>query len=253
MELILKKYQGQPAGLLAQVRRGKVEDLAAFCALQDEVRAGMPDPELFMPDTEEELRGMLQNDLCLGVWLGERLVAFFILRYCGENEHNYAHVLGVPASDWKYWANADSVAVHPDVRGNGLQQRLLRLAEQWRDPAIVGIGGTISPQNPYSLQNAQACGFTIARRCSMYGGHDRYVLQKQLMPLPGQYRHFKGGRYQVLELAQHSETRQPMVVYRALYGERGLWVRPAEMWFEHVERDGYSGPRFVWEKADASV
>ena len=61
----------------------------------------------------------------------------------------------------------------------------------------------------------------------------------------GRYRHFKGGEYEVLGIALHSETQEPMVVYRALYGERGLWVRPASMWSEPVDRDGYSGPRFV--------
>lgn len=63
---------------------------------------------------------------------------------------------------------------------------------------------------------------------------------------PGIYQHFKGNRYELLYLAQHSETLEPMVVYRALYGEGGVWVRPAAMWLEHVERDGYSGPRFAW-------
>ena len=62
---------------------------------------------------------------------------------------------------------------------------------------------------------------------------------------PGRYRHFKGGEYEVLGVASHSETLEPMVVYRALYGERGLWVRPAAMWNEWVERDGYAGPRFI--------
>lgn len=62
---------------------------------------------------------------------------------------------------------------------------------------------------------------------------------------PGRYRHFKGGEYEVLGVAFHSETLEPMVVYRALYGERGLWVRPAAMWNEWVERDGYAGPRFI--------
>ena len=47
---------------------------------------------------------------------------------------------------------------------------------------------------------------------------------------PGRYRHFKGKEYELLFLATHSETLEPMVVYRALYGERGLWVRPAAMW-----------------------
>ena len=46
-------------------------------------------------------------------------------------------------------------------------------------------------------------------------------------------------------MALHSETGEEMVVYQALYGQRGMWVRPASMWLEHVERDGYSGPRFV--------
>ena len=62
---------------------------------------------------------------------------------------------------------------------------------------------------------------------------------------PGIYQHFKGNRYELLYVATHSETLEPMVVYRALYGEGGVWVRPAHMWSEHVEKDGYSGPRFV--------
>ena len=61
---------------------------------------------------------------------------------------------------------------------------------------------------------------------------------------PGIYEHFKGNRYELLYVATHSETLEPMVVYRALYGEGGVWVRPAGMWNEHVEKDGYSGPRF---------
>ena len=63
---------------------------------------------------------------------------------------------------------------------------------------------------------------------------------------PGLYRHFKGNLYRLLYVAKHSETLEPMVVYQALYGEMGIWVRPAAMWNEHVEKDGYSGPRFVW-------
>jgi hypothetical protein len=60
----------------------------------------------------------------------------------------------------------------------------------------------------------------------------------------GRYRHFKGNEYEVLYLAMHSETLEPMVVYHALYGEHGIWVRPAAMWSELVERDGQVYPRF---------
>ena len=63
---------------------------------------------------------------------------------------------------------------------------------------------------------------------------------------PGKYRHFKGGLYEVLGVARHSETEEPMVVYQALYGQRGIWVRPADMWNETVERDGKTCRRFTY-------
>ena len=63
---------------------------------------------------------------------------------------------------------------------------------------------------------------------------------------PGRYRHFKGNEYEVLGMARHSETEEEMVVYRALYGERGLWVRPAAMWLETVTRDVVTKPRFTY-------
>lgn len=62
---------------------------------------------------------------------------------------------------------------------------------------------------------------------------------------PGRYRHFKGKEYEVIGVAKHSETMEELVVYRALYGERGLWVRPASMWDETVERDGQTFRRFT--------
>ena len=63
---------------------------------------------------------------------------------------------------------------------------------------------------------------------------------------PGRYRHFKGNEYRVLYTARHSETLEPMVVYQALYGERGIWVRPAAMWDEEIERDGRTVRRFTY-------
>ena len=63
---------------------------------------------------------------------------------------------------------------------------------------------------------------------------------------PGRYRHFKGNEYRVLYLARHSETLEPMVVYQALYGEHGIWVRPASMWNETVERSGQRLRRFTY-------
>ena len=62
----------------------------------------------------------------------------------------------------------------------------------------------------------------------------------------GRYRHFKGNMYEVIGTAKHSETLEEMVVYRALYGEGELWVRPASMWDDTIERDGKIIKRFEY-------
>jgi hypothetical protein len=73
-----------------------------------------------------------------------------------------------------------------------------------------------------------------------------FVLKEPAMtdPIPGRYRHYKGNEYEVLGIAHHSETEEELVVYRALYGEFGLWVRPRAMFLETVEVEGVVKPRF---------
>jgi hypothetical protein len=63
---------------------------------------------------------------------------------------------------------------------------------------------------------------------------------------PGRYRHFKGGLYEVLGVAKHSETEEEFVVYRPLYGDGGLWVRPGAMFLETVTVGGAAVPRFQY-------
>ncbi len=76
------------------------------------------------------------------------------------------------------------------------------------------------------------------------------MLDENLPPLietrPGLYRHYKNLNYEVLGTVRHSETLEPMTLYRALYGERGLWVRPAAMFNEEVVIEGVRQPRFSW-------
>jgi len=67
--------------------------------------------------------------------------------------------------------------------------------------------------------------------------------------VPGLYRHYKGAEYRVYEVARHSETEEEMVVYRALYGEHGLWIRPKAMFQEALEKDGEIVPRFALVEA----
>ena len=71
------------------------------------------------------------------------------------------------------------------------------------------------------------------------------MTDRQTKQLPrGRYRHYKGGEYDVIDVARHSETEELMVVYRPLYGERELWVRPLSMFLDSVELDGKTIPRF---------
>ncbi len=70
-------------------------------------------------------------------------------------------------------------------------------------------------------------------------------LPKLIETPPGRYRHYKGDEYEVIDTVRHSETLEPMTLYRALYGRRGLWVRPAAMFGETVVVDGVTQPRFV--------
>ena len=72
------------------------------------------------------------------------------------------------------------------------------------------------------------------------------MIDQPLPPTPlGRYRHYKGGEYEVIGVARHSETLEPLVVYRPLYNQSGLWVRPHAMFFGQVEVDGQLRPRFA--------
>ena len=108
------------------------------------------------------------------------LIHIFIVRFCGRSAHNYAAFMDVPRTEWEHWANADSAIVHADFRGNGLQRLMLEAALPLFPKKITHIGATVSPQNQYSLHNALASGFAIVSRREMYGGHDRYLLAKEL-------------------------------------------------------------------------
>jgi len=66
-----------------------------------------------------------------------------------------------------------------------------------------------------------------------------------MLPKRGRYRHFKGGEYELLYIAHHSETMEDMVVYKALYGDGDVWVRPLSMWNDIIERDGKTFTRFT--------
>lgn len=75
-------------------------------------------------------------------------------------------------------------------------------------------------------------------------GESGVVPADAVRPQPGRWRHFKGGLYELIGVARHSESGEQLVVYRPLYGERGLWVRPLAMFLDTVEHEGRTRPRF---------
>lgn len=182
MEVLLHKICGKVVEppVPMQLRRCTAGDAPAVYALQNEVRAAMPDPSQFVPDTLENITAYLRRDLCIGTWQGERLGGYLIVRFCGQSVHNYAAFMDIPQNEWCHWANADSAIVHADFRGNGLQRLMLEAALPLFPDNITHIGATVSPENQYSLHNALASGFAIVSRREMYGGYDRYLLAKQL-------------------------------------------------------------------------
>ena len=130
MEVFLHKICGQPVQppVSMQLRRCTPEQAPAVYALQNEVRAAMPDPEQFVPDTLENITAYVRKDLCIGAWQGSRLGGYLIVRFCGRSAHNYAAFMDVPRTEWEHWVNADSAIVHADFRGNGLQRLMLEAA-----------------------------------------------------------------------------------------------------------------------------
>ena len=108
MDYFLQKVGGKPARQAVTLRRCTPAEAPAVFALQNEVRAAMPDPEQFVPDTLENIVDYLRTGVCIGAWQQGRLGAYLILRLCGQSSENYAAFLGVPQAQWQHWANADS-------------------------------------------------------------------------------------------------------------------------------------------------
>ena len=214
------------------------------------------------PTIEDMRSAIAEGDLFLDLE-GGKVVGAFIL--------NHAQGKGYDRVQWQAEAGPDKaavlhlLAVHPDCQGHGLGKQLLGQAvEVCRERGDRAIrldtltwnlpGRRLYEDFGFQFRGDQEltypttgtvpfCMYELEVPSDGEDGDDEYRRAVESIP-PGRYRHFKGNEYQVLHVARHSETGEPMVVYRALYGEFDLWVRPARMWNERVTRDGETFTRF---------
>ena len=137
-----------------------------------------------------------------------------------------------------------SVGVLPEYRGRGIASRIIDA--QCERAASLGhkvAGLIVDIDKPQVEALYYRLGFTYLDDKDFFG-HTMKHMVRQLDMTGKYYRHFKGNVYRVLHIAKHSETLEEMVVYQAMYGERGVWVRPKSMFEEVIERDGKVFRRF---------
>ena len=138
----------------------------------------------------------------------------------------------------------DSIGVLPEYRGRGIASRIIEA--QCERAASLGhkvAGLIVDIDKPQVEELYSRLGFTYLDDKDFFGHAMKHMI-RQLDMTAEYYRHFKGNVYRVLHMAKHSETLEEMVVYQAMYGERGIWVRPKSMFEEVIERDGKTFRRF---------
>lgn len=156
-------------------------DLDALMDLQETVCKALENSELFVPSSREENAGYLRApNIILGVFHGERLVAYCSMAFPGTEADNLGWDLGWPADQVRTCAKVDTVVVDPAFRGHGLQRTLVRRAAEQAEAHLPGVFllTTVSPQNSHSLHNMQAEGFQILLKTEKYNGRERFILGK---------------------------------------------------------------------------
>lgn len=138
----------------------------------------------------------------------------------------------------------DSVGVLPEYRGQGIASLLFEAQCQRASSLGHKVAGLIVDEDKPMAEGLYIkLGFRYIDDKDFFGHKMKHMI-KQLNMTSQYYRHFKGNIYKVLHIAKHSETLEYMVVYQAMYGEHGIWVRPKEMFDESIERDGKVIRRF---------
>lgn len=162
-----------------QIRKIGMDELDKYLEFTHIVKEQMPQDDWFFLDPDEEVRSMMEHGR-VGIWLAEdggRIAAVFCIVYPGMDVFNIGYDLGFSEEELMRVVHMDTAAVHPDYRGRGLQNRMMRHAEQELRGKILLC--TIHPDNRYSLNNALKLGYSIQKKTERYNSI-RYILRKDL-------------------------------------------------------------------------
>ena len=165
-----------------QFRKGGLQDAETLIRFLDGVKAGMAQQNWFYLDPPDVVRKLLAEGT-MELWLamdGTRLAGIFDILHPGLDPSNYGYDLDLSQEDLLRVVHMDTAAVHPDYRGNGLQRKLVQMAEGH----LAGQGRrilltTVHPENRFSLNNMTGQGYTIRKRLEKYGS-ERYILRKDI-------------------------------------------------------------------------
>ena len=165
-----------------EIRKGTIRDAETLIRFLRDVKDGMSQKEWFYLDPPELVRRQLA-DGSLELWLamdGERVAGIFNILHPGLDPCNYGYDLGLTEEELLCVVHMDNVAVHSDYRGNGLQRKLVQIAEQ----SLAGTGKkilltTVHPENRYSLNNMKSQGYVFQMLLDKFGSR-RYILRKDI-------------------------------------------------------------------------
>lgn len=172
-------FRGKRGEMELTVRLIRPDEVDLVMNLQARVHAHMPDPSLLAAEDREQVEESVGPDACLGIFDGDRIIAFALMVANRESEErNTGQKNGYPPEEC---VSFDTAFVDPDYRGLGMQKYLLEVREQIaRQMGAKRALVTVAPQNVHSLRNVQGFGFEVIARKQLYGGLDRYVLMKEL-------------------------------------------------------------------------
>lgn len=180
---VIRNSQGGSITNTLTMRTCTATDLDKIMALQEVVCGAIENQDIFVPTDREEYACYLEAPhFIIGCFDGELLVAYSSFVLPGEDPENYGWDLGWPLEKVISCAKLETIVVHPDYRGNHLQQRLIMATVELarENSAIKYLLTTVSPYNQYSLHNVQAMGFEVLMKKEKYGGKERFILCRTL-------------------------------------------------------------------------